>query len=51
MPREYRQAAMKERNNHLQGRSGSKVPIKAGPVKSVGHNPTKGGGINRATTR
>jgi hypothetical protein len=46
-----RQAAFKERSNHPQGRSGSGTPKKMGPVKSVGHNPVKKGGINRATTR
>lgn len=38
----------KEKNNHPQGRTGSKVEMKPGPVRSVAHNPTKGGGINRA---
>lgn len=44
-----RWAKMKESNTQPQGRSGSKVPITSGPTKSVKHNPTKGGGINRAT--
>lgn len=44
-----RRAKMKEHNTQPQGRSGGKVPITSGPTKSVKHNPTKGGGINRAT--
>ena len=40
-----------ETNNYKQGRSGSKVEMKGGPAKgnSGTPNPTKGGGINRAT--
>ena len=38
----------REKNNYLQGRSGSKVPVKGGVVGSVKHNSTKGGGINRS---
>jgi hypothetical protein len=38
-----------ETNNYQQGRKGSKVPILTGPAKNPKHNPTKGGGINRAT--
>lgn len=41
--------ASKEKNNHLQGRSGSETPKKPGVVGSVHSNPTKSGGINRAT--
>jgi len=44
-----RWAKMKETNSQKQGRSGGKVPILTGPAKSPKHNPTKGGGINRAT--
>ena len=40
----------KEKNNYMGGREGSKVPIKGAVVKSVRHNPTEGGGINRRTT-
>lgn len=46
-------AKFNERNNHPQGRSGAKVPIKPGPAKGkVGRksgNPTKSGGIFRPT--
>lgn len=45
------QATFKEHSNYKQGRSGSGTTKKAGPVKSVSHNPVKGGGINRATSR
>jgi hypothetical protein len=47
----YGKGVMKEKNNHSQGRSGAKVPIKAGTVSIPAKNPTKGGGINRATSR
>ena len=43
---------LKEHNNHPQGRSGAKVPEKMGPAvggASKHKNPTKSGGINRAT--
>lgn len=40
---------LKESNNHSQGRSGAGTKKLAGPVKSVKHNPTKSGGIFRAT--
>lgn len=40
---------MKETNTQKQGRSGGKVPILSGPAKNPKHNPTKSGGINRAT--
>lgn len=41
---------IKETNNYSGGRSGSKVPVKSGPVEGgIKHNPTKGGGINRST--
>jgi hypothetical protein len=42
---------LKESNNHPQGKSGSKVPIKKGPATGRrGHvNPTKRGGIYRPT--
>lgn len=43
---------MKEKNTHKQGRSGSKVKEIAGPAnkgKDLGKNPTKKGGIHRAT--
>ncbi len=39
----------KEANNHPQGRSGSKVPIRSGIIGRPHQNPTTGGGINRAT--
>lgn len=40
-----------ETNNHKQGRSGSKVPMKPGPAKGRRGkvNPTKSGGIHRST--
>lgn len=41
----------KEHNTYQQGRSGSGPKILPGPVKSVAHNPTKSGGINRPTKR
>lgn len=41
--------ASKESNNQSQGRSGGDTKKLPGPVRSVAHNPTKGGGINRAT--
>lgn len=44
----------KEKNNHLEGRSGSGTMKKAGPaVKSspLAGNKTMGGGINRATRK
>lgn len=40
---------LKESNNYSQGRSGSGTKKLPGPVKSVAKNPTKGGGIHRAT--
>lgn len=40
---------LKEVNNYKQGRTGAKSPIMTGPAKTPKHNPTKGGGINRAT--
>lgn len=37
-------------NNQSGGRSGSKMPIKSGPVLGgIKKNPTKGSGINRST--
>lgn len=37
---------LKERNNHLTGRTGSKVPVKSGPaVGNTSGNPTKRGSI------
>lgn len=45
-----RSIPLKETNNYKGGRSGSKCPVKSGPVEGgIKHNPTKGGGINRAT--
>ena len=41
----------KEHNNYQQGRSGSGTKIMGGPVRSVKHNPTQGGGINRSTRK
>ncbi len=38
-----------EKNNHLQGRSGSGTLIHKGPVGATPGNKTSGGGINRAT--
>jgi hypothetical protein len=40
-------------NNQSGGRSGSKMPVKSGPAAGGGirKNPTKGGGINRATQK
>ena len=43
---------MKETNNYQQGRKGSKVPLLPGPAtkgRDQGKNPTRSGGINRAT--
>ena len=43
-------SAMKEKSNYAQGKSGSKVKEVRGPVgHALPGNPTKGGGINRAT--
>lgn len=39
----------REKNAYEQGRSGGRSPELRGPVKSVKHNPTQSGGINRAT--
>jgi len=39
----------KETNSYYGGKSGSKVPMLSGPVRSVKHNPQQSGGINRAT--
>ncbi len=39
----------KETNNQSQGRSGAETKKIGGVVGSVKHNPTQGGGINRAT--
>jgi len=47
----YGKGVMKEKNNYSQGKSGCKVPIKAGTVSIPAKNPTKSGGINRATSR
>ena len=41
--------AMKETTTQPGGRSGSGTPKKKGPIGGPAHNPTKGGGINRAT--
>ena len=43
--------AAKERNNHMQGRTGAATRKISGPAAgSRGHaNPVRGGGINRAT--
>lgn len=40
---------VKEQNNYKQGRSGGETMKKEGIVGSPKHNPTNGGGINRAT--
>lgn len=41
---------IKETNNQPQGRAGSKVKEIPGPARGkTSGNPTKGGGINRAT--
>ena len=40
---------LRESNNHPQGRSGGGGKKLPGPVKSVKANPTKSGGIFRAT--
>jgi len=45
-----RRVASKEHNSQSQGRSGGGTMKLPGPVKSVAHNPLKGGGINRATS-
>lgn len=44
-----RSVGLKETNNHKMGRSGSGTEKKSGPAKSPKHNPTKSGGITRAT--
>jgi len=43
--------AYREINNHPQGKSGAKVPMKPGPARGKRGvvNPTKSGGINRPT--
>lgn len=43
--------AYRETNNHSQGKSGAKVPMKKGPAagNSGMKNPTKSGGIYRPT--
>mgnify|MGYP001585284463 CR=1 FL=1 len=46
---EHRVAASKEHNTQPQGRSGSETPKKKGPIGSPAKNPTKDGGVNRAT--
>lgn len=40
-----------EKNTYKEGRSGGETMKKAGPATGAGikHNPTNGGGINRAT--
>jgi len=42
--------ASKESNNYSQGKSGSGTKKLPGMIKGASGNPTKGGGINRATT-
>lgn len=44
-----RGAPDREKNNFHQGKAGGKDKILPGVVKGVRHNPTQGGGINRAT--
>lgn len=38
-----------EKNNQPQGRSGGETKKVGGVVGTLKHNPTQGGGINRAT--
>lgn len=40
---------LKETNNQSQGKSGGATKQLSGPAKSPKQNPTKGGGIFRAT--
>jgi len=42
-------APLKETNNQSGGRSGGRAKELPGPAKSPKQNPTKGGGIFRAT--
>lgn len=46
-----KRASSKESNNFKQGRSGAGTPIKSYGANGRGGNPTKGGGINRATSK
>ena len=48
-PQGLQRVSNKERNSQSQGRSGGETKMLPGPVRSVKHNPTTGGGINRAT--
>lgn len=41
--------ALKEQNNHKQGRTGAETHKIKGPVGTPKKNPTMSGGINRAT--
>lgn len=52
MPRAFDPVTRKEINNQPQGRTGGDTPKKMGPaVGKVRTNPTRSGGINRATSR
>lgn len=46
-----KRASSKETNNYKQGRSGAGTPMKKYGAGGRGGNPTKGGGINRATSK
>lgn len=46
-----KRASGKESNNYKQGRSGAGTPKKEYGASGRGGNPTKGGGINRATSK
>lgn len=51
MPNMGDRGVMKEKNNHMQGRSGSETPKMMGPASgnTKQGNPTMSGGINRPT--
>lgn len=50
MSRQNEKVPLRESNNYTQGKGTDTATKKLrGPVKSVTHNPTSGGGIHRAT--
>ncbi len=46
-----KRVSSKETNNHKQGKSGAATPKKTYGISGRGGNPTKGGGINRSTSK
>ena len=48
-PQGLDRVSRKETNNQSQGRSGAETKKMGDVVGTVRHNPTQGGGINRAT--